>query len=1144
MKFPFLVKSTLVIACFAAFFLSSCNDKRPGKPRVLVFTKTAGFHHASIPDGVKAIRQLGNTDGFLVDTTSSGDIFTEDSLKQYSAVIFLNTTGEVLDYRQQADFERYIQAGGGYVGVHAAADCGYTWPWYGKLVGAYFVSHPEIQQATLDVKDKAFQGTKELPDKWVRTDEWYNFRDFNKDVHVLVTLDEKSYKGGTMGDFHPVVWYHDYDGGKAFYTELGHTSESYTEPDFLKLLSGGIEYAINGNKNLDYGKVTALRVPDEDRFSVKVLSGGFDEPEQMAILPNLDILIAERKGGLLFYKNGTDTAQQVAQFNVYHKTHVSNVNAEEGLVGIAPDPKYKENHWVYVYYSPAEKVVNRLSRFKFENNKWDMKSEQVILEVPTDREICCHTGGSLAFDGQGKLFLSVGDNTTPFDETDTITNKPYPINSHGYAPIDDRPGFEHYDDRRAAGNTNDLRGKILRIVVKEDGTYEIPEGNLFPPGEAKAKPEIYVMGDRNPYRISIDQRTGYLYWGEVGPDAATDSLETRGPRGYDEINQARKAGNFGWPYVIGPNIPYREYNYATGETGPAFNPDKLINSSRNNTGLRELPPAHPAFIWYPYAASKEFPILGAGGRCAMAGPVFYKEDYPKETRLPDYFDGKLFIYDWIRNWIMAVTMDKEGNLQTIEPFMPLTKFHAPMDIKLGPDGRLYVLEYGSGWFTKNSDAALIRIDYNAGNRAPVVNFKVSQSAGSLPFNVHLSAKGSYDADKDDLTYEWNLGKGIKKKTSTNELDYTFNTAGDYPVSVTVMDDKGLKTSSQVMNVYAGNNIPEVKIEVTGNSTFYFPNKPVVYKVMVNDKEDGSSDDAAFLLSNIFVKANYLNRSDIAGLADGKKEEAASAPGKTTMESLDCQSCHKIEQKSVGPAFTQVAAKYKDNPKNRDYLANKIIEGGSGVWGQTAMAAHPNLSVGDAKKIVDWVLSLSPAHQLKSLPVKGTINPSRYKLNDNNELYIQAAYTDKGGNGIKPLTGEAGMVLRNPLVPADKGDKISGFSATDFNGGKIEITTGADAVIGFKDISLQDISAVQLTYGITDTLLHGWKLEIHLDSETGKLLGTSTLGVKTPLEKPVTAIVNMDRITDTELHQIFFTFHKIDPEDKGGLGVASFRFLAR
>src|SRR5690606_21324875 len=189
--------------------------------------------------------------------------------------------------------------------------------------------------------------------------------------------------------------------------------------------------------------------------------------------------------------------------------------------------------------------------------------------------------------------------------------------------------------RRSAANTNDLRGKILRIKILSDGSYEVPEGNLFPKGTQKTKPEIYVMGNRNPYRISVDQKTGFLYWGDVGPDARNDSLETRGPRGYDEINQARKPGFYGWPLFVGNNYPYRDYNYATGQSGAPFDPEKPVNNSPNNTGLQQLPPAQPAFIWYPYAESPDFPQVGTGGRNAMAGPVYHTDMFPKSSRYPE-----------------------------------------------------------------------------------------------------------------------------------------------------------------------------------------------------------------------------------------------------------------------------------------------------------------------------------------------------------------------------------------------------------------------------------------------------------------------------------------------------------------------------
>ena len=167
---------SLLVFLLAAVILAGCSGKKKGNPRVLVFSKTAGFRHSSIPNGIAAIQKLGKENGFSVDTTENAAIFNEDSLRLYSAVIFLNSTGNVLDAYQQAEFERYIQAGGGFMGIHAAADCEYGWPWYGKLVGAYFKSHPKIQQAKLNVVDKTHPSTAHLPDVWERTDEWYNFK--------------------------------------------------------------------------------------------------------------------------------------------------------------------------------------------------------------------------------------------------------------------------------------------------------------------------------------------------------------------------------------------------------------------------------------------------------------------------------------------------------------------------------------------------------------------------------------------------------------------------------------------------------------------------------------------------------------------------------------------------------------------------------------------------------------------------------------------------------------------------------------------------------------------------------------------------------------------------------------------------------
>ena len=226
------------------------NTVSAQKKRVLVFSKTAGFKHSSIGVGVAAVQKLGAENKFEVDTTTNSASFTPQNLEKYSAVIFMNTTGDVLNDEQQKTFEQFINSGKGFVGVHSATDTEYGWPWYNKLVGAYFVSHPEQQMATLNVVDRKTIATKHLPEVWNRKDEWYNFKDINPDIKVLITIDETTYKGGKNDNKHPMAWYHDFDGGRSFYTELGHVEESYTDPLFLSHLLGGIKYALGAKMAL------------------------------------------------------------------------------------------------------------------------------------------------------------------------------------------------------------------------------------------------------------------------------------------------------------------------------------------------------------------------------------------------------------------------------------------------------------------------------------------------------------------------------------------------------------------------------------------------------------------------------------------------------------------------------------------------------------------------------------------------------------------------------------------------------------------------------------------------------------------------------------------------------------------------------
>jgi type 1 glutamine amidotransferase len=223
------------------------TEKNNHTPRILVFSKTAGWQHDSIESGRKAIDSLGTAHGVIVETSEDAGLFTDDSLAGFDAVVFLNTSGTIFNDDQRAAFERYIQNGGGFVGIHGATDTEYDWPWYNRLVGAYFDNHPgnpSVREAVLQIVDADHPASANLPERWKRADEWYNFRDINEDVHVLMVLDTESYEGSEHPDYHPIAWYHVYDGGRAFYTALGHTIESFSEDLLLHHIWGGIEYAI------------------------------------------------------------------------------------------------------------------------------------------------------------------------------------------------------------------------------------------------------------------------------------------------------------------------------------------------------------------------------------------------------------------------------------------------------------------------------------------------------------------------------------------------------------------------------------------------------------------------------------------------------------------------------------------------------------------------------------------------------------------------------------------------------------------------------------------------------------------------------------------------------------------------------------
>jgi glucose/arabinose dehydrogenase len=559
------------------------------------------------------------------------------------------------------------------------------------------------------------------------------------------------------------------------------------------------------------------------------------EPMTLAVLPDRSVLHTSRDGTLRLTDAAGNTAV-AGKLDVYS-------HDEEGLQGVAADPGFATNRFVYLYYAPRLDTpagdapadgsasdfapfdgVNRLSRFVLRTDgTLDAGSEKKILDVPASRGLCCHVGGDIDFDAVGNLYLSTGDDTNPFA-------------SDGYTPIDERASRNPaYDAQRSSGNTNDLRGKILRIKVNADGSYSVPSGNLFPPGTARTRPEIYAMGFRNPFRMSVDKATGTVYVGDYGPDAGTANA-SRGPAGQVEFNRITRAGNFGWPYCTGDNDAYVDHDFATGGAGATFDCAAPKNTSPRNTGLTDLPPAQPA--WIPYDGGS-VPEFGNGSESPMGGPVYrYDPNSASDVKFPEAYDGDFFAGEFGRRWIKRVETGGDGTVQSINAF-PWSGTQV-MDMAFGPDGALYVLDYGTGYFNGDANSALYRIEHVTGGHAPVAQAGANTTSGKAPLAVTFSSAGSSDADGDALTHAWDFGDGATSTAA--DPTHTYTADGQYTATLKVTDSTG-KSATASVHITVGNTAPSVRIDLPTDGRVYDFGAAIPFKVTVTDPEDGAIDCA-------------------------------------------------------------------------------------------------------------------------------------------------------------------------------------------------------------------------------------------------------------------------------------------------------------
>ncbi|MFD3521633.1 ThuA domain-containing protein [Streptomyces sp. NPDC058653] len=839
-----LTPFTVVLALLALVLGLGVASPPPAEAapyRVLVFSKVTNFEHDSIQAGIDGIKKLGQENGFEVEASDDAGIFTDANLGRFRAIVFNNTnstpeSGDLLDAPQRAALQKFVRAGGGWVGLHAASASERDWDWYEGLTGAIFDKHPAIQTGRVKVLDQAHPSTKGLPELWERTEEWYNWRtNPTGKVHTLAQIKvNDGITGLDEGVDHPWSWCQNYDGGRSWFTAGGHDASSFKEENFLKHLLGGIEWAA-GDKP---GDCSATKTGS---FKRTQLATDLSDPYELAVTPDRRVIYIQRTGKLQVLDQSTSQTTTALDFEYSMKM----TEQSDGLIGLTLDPDFAENNWLYLLHSDKEKKQVNLSRYTLTGNTVDPASEKLLLEIPTDRDeqrANVHMAGSLAFDKDGDLYIATGDNTDPFA-------------SDNFTPIDERPGRHVFDAQRSAANTNDLRGKVLRITPEDDGTYTVPEGNLFAPGTEKTRPEVYAMGLRNAFRITTDPKDGALLVGDYGPDSrAADP--NRGPEGTVEFNRIPKAANLGWPYCIGGNTPFNDYDFATKVSGPKFDCAKPVNESPNNTGLRELPPATAATVWYQYSGSTQYPEVGGGG-APMGGPVYdYDPDNPSPTKFPEYFDAKWFNYELGQNWFKTFSIQqkdqsftdprfpdaKAGDIQSINKIFTDMKFNQLFEAQFGPDGSLYVIDFGVGsgagrTGVVNPGTAIYRIDYVGDGQLPTATFSVTSDTGPGPRSVKFSSAGSGLPGGKPVTYAWDFdGDGTVDSTKANPT-HIYTDKGVFTARLTVTGPDKLSAQA-VREIVVGNTRPALTIQKAPDGGMFSLGDTVPFTVKVTDPEDG------------------------------------------------------------------------------------------------------------------------------------------------------------------------------------------------------------------------------------------------------------------------------------------------------------------
>lgn len=714
-------------------------------------------------------------------------------------------------------------------------------------------------------------------------------------------------------------------------------------------------------------------VIEADRFEKEVVVTNCTDPLALDFAKDGRIFFIERRGAVKCFDPATHLTQTLLQLSVM-------MDGDGGALALLLDRDFARTAWVFVYYTSHDEGQSRMRLARYTLHEGRLDEEKRVLDIPLEQTTTpYHCGGGLAWDVDGNLLLGAGDNSAPQDVP-------------AIHPLD-----KLRDSRRSAGNSKDLRGKVLRFTPQADGSHTIPKGNLFG-NPADGCGEIYAMGVRNPFRVTADPATGLIAWGDVGGNVNPEY--GLGPEGYDEINITRQPGFFGWPWLSGPAGPWRPFDPKTNHAaGDFFDAGHIINDSEHNTGLKILPPALPPVLYYSNPVSEQWPFLGSGGR-SLTGGVFYRTDSKDGQRLPDEWKGAYIFGDWMRNWVALAHLTPEGKLISAEPLAAQLSFRRPADFKIGPEGALYIAEYGEKW-TGNTNGQITRIVYRRGNRVPGIVLTANCETGRAPLLVEMKAiVNDPDEPAETLKVQWEFPDGMPVQVGTM-VKAVFANVGVWQVRATVTDNAGLSASA-LLKIAVGNEAPTVKFISPPDGGFFDYDQPIPWNVQANDREEGALPAEQVRVE--MARRDYSPRS----------EHMESFPGLAMMRRTTCFACHQTSEKSAGPAYLEVARRYVRDAEAPARLARKIQSGGVGVWGELPMPPHPQHSIAECAQMVDWVLSLAQSDVVilpSGLEGIARVEKPREEWGrpQNGVLVFTATATDRGAGALPRLVSAPTIV---------------------------------------------------------------------------------------------------------------------------------------